>query len=138
MIHSFTRVTVVKVRKPSTKGVNEDLKWLGSSLGLFSIRDKNSSCFRVFIELLKNARHGKAVSSDELAFKTGLSRGTVVHHLHSLISAGLVVPEDNKYLLREANLRTMISDVRKDINDVLESLNVIAEELDSELNMEKK
>ena len=49
------RITIVKIRKPVTTDVNEELQFLGNSLGLFNLRDKDKSCFRVFIELLKAA-----------------------------------------------------------------------------------
>lgn len=138
MIHEFHRVTVVRIKKPAKKDVNEDLQWLGSSLGLFKLRDRNSSCFRVFIELLRHARQGKSISSDELAFKTGLSRGTVVHHLHNLIAAGLVIPENNRYILRDTNLENIVERIKKDINQVFDTLKDMAEELDEELQLEKR
>lgn len=138
MIHEFTRVTVVRIKKPIKKDVNEDLQWLGSSLGLFKLRDRNSSCFRVFIELLKNARQHKSVSSDELAFKTHLSRGTVVHHLHNLIAAGLVIPENSQYILRETNLEKIVDKIKRDINSIFDEIKSMAEELDDELNLEKR
>jgi predicted transcriptional regulator len=138
MIHEFSKVTIVRIRKPHQKNVNDDLQWLCSSLGLFSMRDKNSSCFRVFVELLKTTRKGIPMSSDELAVKTGLSRGTVVHHLHSLISAGLVIPDEGKYILRDTNLESVVREVRQDLDRVFEDLKKIAEELDKELQLEKR
>ena len=82
MIRHFTRITVVSMNKPVKKQVNEDLQWLCSSLGLFNIRDKENSLFRIFIELLKAAKKGIPISSDEIAHKLDLSRGTVVFHLN--------------------------------------------------------
>ena len=48
------RITIINVRKPALRTINDELQWLGSSLGLFNLRDKDKSCFRIFIELLKN------------------------------------------------------------------------------------
>jgi len=77
------RVTVVKLRRISSGNTNADLQWLGNSLGLFGLRDKDSSCFRIFITLVK--RSEEPISSDEIAGRLHLSRGTVVHHLIKLM-----------------------------------------------------
>ena len=56
MIYEFRRVTLIKTRKPQKKDLNTDLQWFSESLGLFSQRDKERSCFRIFVELVKAAR----------------------------------------------------------------------------------
>ena len=48
------KVVLIKVRRPEGGNVNADLQWLGNSLGLFNLRDKDSSCFRIFITLVRN------------------------------------------------------------------------------------
>lgn len=138
MIREFHRVTIVKIRKPAQKEINRDLQWFCESLGLFSPRDKNSSCFRVFIELLKAAKIGKPLSSDEIAYKAGLSRATVVHHLTNLIASGLVVIEGGRYILRASNLEDLIREIKGDSERVFQNLLGIAKELDEELGMEKR
>ncbi len=137
-MRSFQRITIVKIRKPKAKVVNEDLQWFCSSLGLFSLRDKNSSCFRIFIELLKAARHERPISSDEIAARLGLTRGTVVHHLNKLISSGLISTEANSYVLRVSSLEELVELVKKDTLDVFEQLRGVAQELDDELGLEKR
>ena len=99
------RITIMNIRKPVQKNVNQELQWLGSSLGLFNLRDKDKSCFRVFIELIKNAKKNFPVSSDELAYRLGLSRGTVIHHIHRLLDSGIVVQANKGYILRVSTLR---------------------------------
>ena len=138
MIRGFTRITVRLVRKPTKKDVNSDLQWIGNSLGLFGIRDKDKSCFRIFIELLKSTRQKKPLSSDELAFRLNLSRGTVVHHLNNLMEAGLVVSNKNKYLLRDDNVETLVSDLRQDVELVFAELTRIAEDIDDSLGFEMR
>jgi len=126
----YQRITIIKVRKPTSRNVNEELQWLGSSLGLFNLRDKDKSCFRIFIELLKVTKLGRPVSSDELAAKLGLSRGTVIHHINKLIESGIVVTEGNRYLLRVNNLRELIEEIQKDIQRSTDDLKEIASEID--------
>ena len=124
------RITIMSIRKPVQKNVNQELQWLGSSLGLFNLRDKDKSCFRVFIELIKNAKLGKPLSSDEIAYSLGLSRGTVVHHLNKLLDSGIVVEAERGYILRVSNLRDLINEVEKDLERTLAELREMAEETD--------
>src|SRR3989338_5627279 len=107
------RITIMNIRKPVQKNVNQELQWLGSSLGLFNLRDKDKSCFRVFIEMVKSAKKSIPLSSDELAYRLGLSRGTVIHHINKLIDSGIVVPANRGYILRVDNLRELIDEVEK-------------------------
>jgi len=112
MITRFQRITIVKL-KPVEENLNKELQFLSESLGLFSERDKERSCFRIFIELLKATKKKEGLSSDELAYKLNLSRGTVVYHLTRLIGAGLVVVNDNKYSLRDKNLESTLKKMKQ-------------------------
>ena len=132
------KITLIKIRKPSEKDVNKDLQWFSESLGLFGERDKEKSCFRVFLELIKATRRGKALSSDEIALRSNLTRATVIHHLHHLQEANLIMPHENKYMLRVGNLEDLISEVRKDLLRALEDIQDIAKELDEELGLIKR
>ena len=129
------KITIINIRRPRRKSLNEELKWFGNSLGLLSIRDKDSSCFRMFIELLKAAKVGQPLSSDDLAIRLSLSRGTVVHHLHKLQESGLVITQRHRYMLRDANLQAIIEDLRKDMTRMLEDLERTAAEIDSVLGL---
>jgi predicted transcriptional regulator len=104
-------------------------------LGLFNVRDKDKSCFRIFIELLKAAKHRKALSSDELAYHLGLSRGTIVHHINKLMEAGIVITEGSKYILRVYNLKELIDEVERDIKNTTEQLRDIAKDIDRWLGL---
>ena len=135
MIHEFRRITIVKIRKPLQKNMNRDLQWFSESLGLFTERDKEKSCFRIFIELIKAARKKQTLSSDEIAFNSNLSRGTVVHHLNRLMESGLIVSHDNRYILRVDNLEELIEEIKKDVLKTLDDLKKIAEDLDDEVGL---
>ena len=138
MIRHFTKVTITSVQRPVMNDVNADLQWFGQSLGLFGERDKDKSCFRLFIELLKALRKGELLNSDELAERVGLSRGTVVHHMHKLMDSGIVVTRNGYYILRVDNLGTLIMEMKKDMNRVFEDLTAMASELDHALGLENK
>ncbi len=128
------KITIIKIRKPKPH-INEELQWFGTSLGLFNLRDKDKSCFRIFIELLKNAKKEKPLTSDELAFKLNLSRGTVVHHLNKLREAGLVVYTNKGYALRVSNLKTLIDELERDLMRTCNDLKKIANDIDRKINL---
>ena len=129
------RITIMTIRKPVQKDVNQELQWLGSSLGLFNLRDKDKSCFRVFIELVKTAKLGIPLSSNELAHRLGLSRGTVVHHLNKLLDSGIIVQAHRGYILRVDSLRALIDEVEKDLRRTCDDLRTMAEEIDGSLGL---
>ena len=133
MVNFYPKITIIKIRKPVRNELNEELQWVGASLGLFNLRDKDRSCFRIFVELLKSSKKGLGLSSDEIALKSGLSRGTVIHHINKLIEAGLVIVEERKYVLREAKLEPLIDEVEKDVIRSLDGLRAIAKDIDEKL-----
>ena len=131
------RITIINIRKPAERNINQELQWIGTSLGLFNLRDKDKSLFRIFLELLKAAKVRKPLTSDEIAERLDLSRGTVVHHLNKLMEAGLVIHEANTYILRVNNLSELIEEIEKDIKRTLEDLRDIAKSIDSRLNYQE-
>ncbi|MFH1636803.1 MAG: helix-turn-helix domain-containing protein [Candidatus Woesearchaeota archaeon] len=130
------KITIVKI-EASGRGINHDLQWLSQSLGMFSLRDKEKSCFRIFVELLKAAKNNKPISSDELAYKLNLTRGTVVHHLKKLKASGIVVIKGKGYILRVRNLNSLIREIKKDMDETLGVIQGIAKSIDKALNMDK-
>jgi len=128
------RITIIQIRKPVDNNVNHKLQWLGSLLGLFNLRDKDKSCFRIFIELVKTTKHGMPATSDELSERSRLSRGTVVHHLNKLMDTGMVVRERHGYILREEGLSNLVDMIEHDCIRMCESLKDIAKEIDDSLS----
>ncbi len=128
------RVTIIRttIRKGN---VNDEIRWLGNSLGLFSLRDKDSSCYRIFVELLKSSKTNKALTSDQLAFNLDLSRGTVMHHINRLMDSGLVESEKGKYKLRVKNLEILMAELEKDIQRAFQDIKEMAKKIDNELGL---
>ena len=128
------RITIIKIRKTPTPNINQELQWLGNSLGLFNLRDRDSSCFRVFITLVRRARQNKHATSDEVAEKLNLSRGTVVHHLAKLMESGIVLREKEGYILRESNIEDLIKGLHYDMERMFSELKEVAKEIDEKLS----
>lgn len=135
MVIREQRITIIRTSRPRGQDVNEELKWFGQSLGLFSDRDKESSLYRLFVELVKSSRSGEPVTSDQLAFRLDLSRGTAVHHLNKLLESGIVISERNRYRLRVDNLEILVDELRRDMRRTMDNLKQIAKQIDEELGL---
>lgn len=127
------RITIVYEHAPPMETINEELQFFGSSLGLFNLRDKDRSAFRIFIELLKAAKTRRPLSSDELAYLLHLTRATVVHHLHHMMESGLVVSIENRYILRAPTLIGLIDELQKDFKKASDELRKVAQVIDDDL-----
>lgn len=117
------------------EGLNERLSWFASSIGLLSDRDKDKSCFRLFIELLKSGKHDVCVTSDELAVRLNLTRATVVHHLNSLKERGVVVSTSKGYCLRAGSLSALVSHLEEDALSIASGVKTVAQDIDKELGL---
>ncbi len=129
MIIRQRKITIVKISKPEHE-LNKELQWFGNSLDLFNMRDKDRSCFRIFIELLKATKRQIPLSSDEIANKLNLSRGTVVHHLNKLKESGIVIIIKNKYILRGNNLQELVEELEADALRTMQELKRVAKDID--------
>ncbi len=130
---AFKKITLINVDIPKTSNLNEKIQLFGGALGLFNLRDKNKSCFRIFITLLKHIKHG--LTSDEIAANTSLTRGTVVYHLNKLIDSGIITTYKNRYLLNMSSTRDLITNLKKEIIKTLDELNDIAKDIDEVLRL---
>ena len=130
----YERIVIIKTKKPEKSDVNKDLQWFSRSLGLFNERDKEKSCFRIFVELTKASKQDQKLKTDDIAQKAHLSRATVFHHLNNLMERGLVISKNNKYLLRESNFENLLEDIERDFSKTLKDLKLKAKELDKELD----
>lgn len=131
----FRRITIIKVRQSHEPDVNEQLQAIGASLGLFSLRDKDRSCFRIFITLIHSMRQAAVLSSDEIAHLTGLTRGTVVHHLNKLMAGGIVEMDRGRYVLTFNSIEELINRVETNVQKTLEGLRATAQDVDDKLKL---
>lgn len=125
----FRRITL-QWQGRSNADINTQLQWLCHSIGLFTARDYDASLYRLFIELIKDAKITHYSTSDELAERIDLTRGTVVHHLNKLMDAGMVVRQKNYYILKEKNVKRLIESMRSDINEFFDEIEKTAGDID--------
>jgi len=112
-----------------------DLEWICKSFGFLEPRDKKKTAFRIFKTLIEGARENKGFTSDELAEKLSLTRGTMIHHLNKMIRSGLVIYHEGKYKLRGRSLKSTIEEAHRDINRIFENLYKVAESIDQAYNL---
>lgn len=129
------KITILKLSKPAKKDINHELQWLGHSLGLFNIRDKDKSCFRIFIELLKAAKQRQSLSSDDIAARLELTRGTIIHHINNLMNSGLVIQEKRRYTLRVEKLTSLIEELHRDLENACRNIKEVARDIDEWLGL---
>jgi len=128
------QIIIKKIRSPAPGSIENDIDYLCRSLGYFSQRDKQDTAGRIFRLLVREACHPEGcLTSDEIAEKLNLTRGAIVHHLNSFISAGIVTKEQNRYRLRSASLQKSIEEIRQDIDRIIEQMIKIAIEIDEKL-----
>src|SRR3989339_229061 len=131
----FTRITIIKSIKPEKDNLNQELQFLGESLGLFSERDKDKSCFRIFIVLIKALKTHSKLTSDDIAAQTHLTRGTVIHHLNRLMEAGIVVNQKSFYMLTVDNMQELVELIKQNLVKTTDSLKDIAKNIDKKLDL---
>jgi len=128
------RITIITEIKDKDD-LNAELQEFSNALGLFSDRDKEKSCFRIFITLLKARKNNDMLSSDEIASESHLTRGAVIHHINRLIDSGLIVEKRNRYGLGVDDLENLIDYLEEDIDDFFKALKERARKLDKELGL---
>ena len=128
------QIILKKLQIPAPGNLTDDIDYICKSFGYFSPRDKKNTAGKIFRLLVKEACHpDKALSSDELAEKLNLTRGTIVYHLNSFIAAGLVIKERNTYRLRAPSLQKCIEEIKEDIDRIMKQMMKIATDIDEKL-----
>ena len=79
------------------------------------------------------AKADPPLSSDELAEKLNLSRGTIIFHINKLTSTGIVKTENRRYMLRVDNLKDLIEELESDITETVDNLKNVARKIDERI-----
>ena len=124
---------IISIEPLSGSDTNEQLHWISQALGLFNERDKEKSCHRIFIELIKAKKESKPMNSQDLADRAHLSRATVIHHMNKLIESNIVSERNHEFELIDPNLNSIILRLKKEMNDFMEEMEKISKKLDEEL-----
>lgn len=125
------KITIINIKKPKEQNLNQELQWFSNCLGMFNKRDKEKSCFRIFISFLNEKA---PLSSDQIAQKTHLSRATVIHHISRLRNTGIIIEKEKRYFLRINKLEDLTKEIEKDVISTFRELKKISKKIDEELS----
>lgn len=89
----------------------------------------------MFIALLKALKTGEGMTSDEIAFQLNLTRGTVIHHINNLLSAGIVIEKNSRYQMREKTMKKILAAMKTDMEKTYDNMINIAEKIDLKLDL---
>jgi len=132
---SLAQYLLLSVRKPTTAEYETDLEWLCRTFGFLESRDKQKTAYLIFKALVEATAHNNGLTSDELAEKLSLTRGTMIHHLNKMMKSVLVIFHESKFKLRERSLKNTMEEIRRDINRLFENIFEISESIDRSLGL---
>ena len=130
-----TRITIIATSKPKEDNLNKELQWFCDTIGLFGSRDKDQCKYRMFIVLLNAMKNNMALSSDEIAARVNLSRGTVVHHLNSMMASGVIISQNSRYTIRVDTLTQLVDEIEGDLLRTMHKLRKTANMIDQKLGL---
>ncbi|MCK5450062.1 winged helix-turn-helix transcriptional regulator [Candidatus Pacearchaeota archaeon] len=125
-------IRILNVDFSRKRVLNEELQMFSHCLGMFNKRDKEKSCFRIFVHLLEEKGY---LSSEQLAKRSNLSRATVIHHIGRLIDSGLVMKKEQGYFLRFDSLEDLTREIEKDVCSTFKRLRKISKRIDEGLDI---
>jgi len=132
---ALAEYVLLDMKMPSTTDFERDVEWICKCFGFLESRDKDKTAAKIFRTLLDVAKEGKGLSSDELAEKIGLTRGTMVHHLNKLAQSGIVIRRGGQYELRGKSLQRTVKEIKRDIDRIFENIEQVATSIDKNLKL---
>ena len=134
----MAQVILKQYNKPTKDNVEKDIKWLCDSFGISSGRDTSFTSNRIVADILKQAAEQKRIFSETIADNLKLGQNLINHHLRNLINSGLIIRERKQILIRGGSLKEAVKEIRKDALRILDSIELIAEEIDEELGIKNR
>jgi predicted transcriptional regulator len=138
MEKTLRQFTVKKLREPVEKKLDEDIEWVCHSLGFLTSRDQDKTAFRILKALIKSAKEGSGLTSEELTEYVEPTVGSVIYHLKKMIKAGLVVKLNSTYELRMNSFLKTIDEIEKEIIITLGDIKKIAKDIDNTVGLEHR
>ena len=135
---SLMEYRLFSVRKPPTVEIEQDIEWICRSFGFLESRDKKRTAYLIFRAIVEAAKKDEGLSTDKLAQKINLSRGTIVHHLNKMIKSGLVIHHEGQYKLRGRSLKSTIIEIQKDIDRFFSDLQYVVETIDQKMGLQSR
>ena len=138
MAKVLKQFTVRQLKEPTDTKLGGDIEWLCNSLGFVSARDQDKTAFKIMRELIRAARHGHGMTSEEISRKVAPTQGAVIYHLKKFMKAGLVVKLGSMYELRMNSLYTTIGEIEKDMHVAMGNIKALAQEIDGRIGLDSR
>jgi len=138
MTNAIKQFTVRLLKNPGGNKLENDIRWICSSLGFMGSRDQDDTAFKILMALIKSAKKGKGMSSEELTEVVHPTQGAVIYHLKKLQKAGLVVKFESEYSLRMNSLVSTIEEIEKEVHLVLGNIKAIANDVDDKIGLDHR
>jgi len=128
------KILIRKIDLPPPGNLEDDIDFICRSFGYFSQRDKQDTAGKIFRYLVRaGCGNDTGLSSDEIAEQLDLTRGAIVHHLNSFISAGLIIKHHNSYRIRCVSLQKSLEEIKEDVDRIFHQIMKIAKDIDTNL-----
>ena len=127
-----------KLREPTDKDTSKDIEWVCNSLGFVTARDQGQTAFKILRALVKSAKKGVGMTSEELTKVVEPTIGSVIYHLKKLMKSGLVIKIGSIYELRMNSLLSTIEEIQKEIDFAVEDIKSIAKDIDHAIGLEHR
>lgn len=129
------RFILADIKKPKSNELDTDIAWMCECLGIVTPRDRDRTSTKILTVILRAARDDESLSSDEIANRVGITRGTAVHHIKKYMGSGIVVKHRSTYELRTHSLRETLDEIELDMERTIRRMKTIAEEIDEEMGL---
>ena len=129
---------IKEIKRPREGDTDKQIEWLCDSFGFWNRRDHDRTATKVFEAFVDAARSDKFLSSDDVAHRLKISRGTAVHHIKKYVRSGLVVKGDDGYELRMQSVEETLDEMEHDMLHAMKMMRRIAKEIDAEMGLAEK
>ena len=134
----MTQVILKQYDRPKEDSIAKDIKWFCKSFGLSPGRDTAYTSNMIVANILAQAADKKVISSETIAKNLKLSQNLINHHLRNLINSGLIIRKRKQILIRGGSLKEAVREIRRDALRILDTIEIIAEEIDNELGFQNR
>lgn len=90
---------------------------LATMLGFFEPIDKHKKCLAVLEAIAAQSRIGRFISSTTLSRQLGLSRGSTLNHLGTLLRRGIIIKKGRHYQLRGGSVEASVALLEHDVSN---------------------
>jgi len=129
---------IKEIKRPREDDVEKQIEWLCDSFGFWNRRDRERTATKVFEAFVDAAKRDRFLSSDDVAHRLKISRGTAVHHIKKYVRSGLVIKSDDGYELRMQSVGETLDEMERDMIHAMKMMRRIAKEIDEEMGLTEK